>query len=199
MLQVGGNRVELVGSHESPKSRTVRIEGRSEISSSGASSIDSEEELVLRVGASSIRITDQRIELNSPEITIAAKDATQKMGEGDIMLLADGTLAGIAEQIVLKSQGASLGLTSEASLDGSRVLLNSPESAEDSVEHEPPEPTVIELCDEDGQPMPYERFRIDLEDGSSVSGVLDAEGRASVFVDQGGEILFPDLPDVDPS
>ena len=35
--------------------------------------------------------------------------------------------------------------------------------------------------------------------GLGGAGGLDAEGRASVFVDQGGEILFPDLPDVDPS
>lgn len=199
VLQVSGNRVELIGQQEAPKSRSIRVEGKSHLSAMATQEIDSDDEIVLRVGPSSIRITKERIEISADEIILGAKDATQKMTEGNITLLADSTLAGIAQKVVLESDGGSLGLTSEASLQGSRVLLNSPESASDAVEHETPEPTLIELTDQDGQPLAYERYRIDLEDGSSVCGVLDADGKARVFLDQAGEVTFPDLPDVEPS
>jgi len=198
LRQIRGNLVELVGSHESPRSRSLRVEGRSELSASGPNEIASDEELVLRVGQSSIRLTADRIQLSSPEILVGAEDATAKLGAGNISLITKGTLAGIADKVVMKGNGAALGLSSEASLDGARVLLNSPETAEDSVESEPVEPTVIELKDQDGNPLPYERYCIALSDGGTLAGVLDADGRAEVILEGGGEVTFPDLPEVEP-
>lgn len=198
LRQVRGNAVELVGSHEAPKSRAVRVEGRSELSAAGPNEVASDEELVLRVGSSFVRITEEQIEVHAPKLVLRAEDASAVLEGGDITLLASGKLAGVADSVILKSNGASMGLSSEASLAGSRVLLNSPENASDSVEAETPEPTVIEMADQDGNPMAYERYQITLDDGGTVSGTLDADGRAEIVLPSGGQIAFPDLPEVEP-
>jgi type VI secretion system secreted protein VgrG len=54
----------------------------------------------------------------------------------------------------------------------------------------------IELVDEDKKPVPGERYRITLPDGTTIaSGTLDAKGRARVDgIDPGTcKITFPDL------
>jgi type VI secretion system secreted protein VgrG len=197
LRQIRGNVVELVGSHEAPKSRAVRVEGKSELSAASLNEIVSDEELVLRVGHSFIRISSEQIEVHSPKVLVRAKDASAELADGHATVLANDNLTAIANQVILKSSGASLGLSSEASLAGSKVLLNSPENASDAVDANTPEPTVIEMVDQHGARMAYERYQITLDDGSSVSGVLDAEGRAVVVLPSGGEITFPDLAEVE--
>jgi type VI secretion system secreted protein VgrG len=53
----------------------------------------------------------------------------------------------------------------------------------------------IELLDEEGEPVPGERYRITLPDGSTVEGTLDQNGFARVDgIDPGNcEVSFPDL------
>ncbi len=98
---------------------------------------------------------------------------------------------------VVKSSGASLGLSTEASLDGVKVLLNSPQQATDTIIVETPVRTRIELLDQHGKPIPYQRFRIALPDGSEYSGSTGEDGCAEADVDQAGEIVFPDLAEVE--
>jgi hypothetical protein len=54
---------------------------------------------------------------------------------------------------------------------------------------------AIELVDDQGKPIPRERFRIELPDGSFVEGQLDAGGRARLDdLDPGTcQITFPDM------
>ena len=54
---------------------------------------------------------------------------------------------------------------------------------------------MSELRDQDGNPLPGERFIVKLDDGTERSGVLDENGEA-VLPDLEGsaKIVFPDLP-----
>lgn len=194
-----GNVTELVGRHDGPRARVVRVEGESEISSAGPSSLASDEEVLVRCGRSYIRVSDARVEICSPEIVLAADGATARLGGDEMRFLADATYQVVADRVLLTSSGASLGLSSEASVDGARVLLNSPQSASDSVEPEEVEPTVIELTDQDGRPLAHQSYRIVLDDGSVRTGTLDENGRAEVELDGSAEVVFPDLGEVEPS
>ncbi len=53
----------------------------------------------------------------------------------------------------------------------------------------------VELVDEDGQPVPGERFRITLPDDSVAEGSLDDKGKARVegFKPGNCKVTFPDL------
>ena len=53
----------------------------------------------------------------------------------------------------------------------------------------------IELVDDDGQPVPGERYRIELSDGSTAEGTLDEKGQARVEGIEPGscKVTFPDL------
>lgn len=57
----------------------------------------------------------------------------------------------------------------------------------------------IELKDEEGAPVAFARYRVDLPDGRIMEGDLDAEGRARVEgVEPGtGKVSFPDLDSPD--
>lgn len=53
----------------------------------------------------------------------------------------------------------------------------------------------IELVDQGGKPVPFERYRITSPDGSVIDGNLDAVGRARVEgIDPGNcKVSYPDL------
>lgn len=53
----------------------------------------------------------------------------------------------------------------------------------------------IELVGEDDRPIPWEAYEITLPGGNTVSGFLDAQGKARVESPDGGscEISFPEL------
>ena len=53
----------------------------------------------------------------------------------------------------------------------------------------------IKLLDEENQPVPGERYRIDLSDGSVIEGALDGDGMARVDgIERGNcRITFPNL------
>jgi hypothetical protein len=53
----------------------------------------------------------------------------------------------------------------------------------------------IKLVDEEGQPVPGERYRVELKDGSAREGNLDAEGKARLEgLERGNcQITFPDM------
>ena len=192
-----GSRTELVGSHDAPRGRTVRVEGASLLSSSQANTVSSEAEVVLRCGASFLRIAPDRIEISSPMISLQGENARLRLGEDDFRAFAKGRLIGIGDTVMWQSSGAAVGMTSEVAVDGSRILLNSPESADDPQETEESEPTTIELTDDEGNPIPYQEYRIELDDGSAITGVLDRDGRAVIDLEQQGQVRFPGLTDVE--
>jgi uncharacterized protein (DUF2345 family) len=78
-------------------------------------------------------------------------------------------------------------------IDGKKILMNSPEQAEDPPMKEPEPPTKIELTDEEGNALAYQRFLVTMDDGSEVSGMTDKDGKAEVDLASGGNVAFPDL------
>ncbi|MGK3998650.1 type VI secretion system tip protein TssI/VgrG [Sorangium sp. So ce1024] len=190
-----GNFVRVVGQAEAKRSHITHVEGKLH-SSSDTVEIEAEQGIVLRCGKSEIRMTAGKIQVSSPEIVLQGDRSRIRLMEGELRAQADSKIQAVSDQILLKSSGAGIGLSSEAAVEGSRILLNSPQSASDTVEESRVEPTVIELRDEDGQPIPNQPFRVVLEDGSEVAGVLDEDGRAVLELEGGGEVYFPGLTDV---
>ena len=91
-----------------------------------------------------------------------------------------------------------------------RITRESYSAKSEEAEATPPPPTsaprssrptrsrdwiAIELVDDKGKPIPKERFRIELPDGSFAEGYLDAGGHARVDdLDSGNcQITFPDM------
>jgi type VI secretion system secreted protein VgrG len=191
-VRVRGCHTMLVGTEKAKRSYVLHVEGMTQLSSSGLTEIRADKELVLRCGKSSIRITEERIEILSPSISVNAKGGGLTIDDAVIIRAKDEALV-VADRMLLKSAGASVGLGADAQIDGKRILLNSPASAKDAVVDKSPEPTTIELVDQRGKAMPHQRYLIKLEDGSEVGGVLDAHGKAELRVEGGCTITFPGL------
>ncbi|WP_437547267.1 type VI secretion system tip protein TssI/VgrG [Sorangium sp. So ce367] len=194
--RIAGNFVRVVGQAEAKRSHVTHVEGKLRASSSEIIELEADEGIVLRCGKSEIRMTAGKIQVSSPEIVLQGDRARIRLMEGELRAQADSKIQAVSDRILLKSSGAGIGLSSEAAVEGSRILLNSPQSASDTVEESRVEPTVIELRDERGQPIPNQPFRVVLEDGSEVAGVLDEDGRAVLELEGGGEVHFPGLIDV---
>ncbi len=195
--RIGGNLVTLVGQSEAKRSHTTHVEGDYAASSSETITLQADQAVVLRCGQSQITLGPDSIELTSPSLVLTGQDARVSISEGKIKVMAQDVVQVKADQVLLKSSGAAVGLSSEASVEGSRVLLNSPENAEDSIEQDEREPTTIVLVDEEGQPIAEQAYRIVLDDGRELAGTLDADGKAEIDIDQGGTIVFPGLRDAE--
>jgi type VI secretion system secreted protein VgrG len=197
--RVAGSAVHLVGRHDAPRSYVLRAEGRAEVSSSQRTEIDSDGEVLLRCGRSSIRLTPTRIEIDAPDVSIRGRGARVRLCDNDVRVRADQNFRVVARCLVLRSEGAAVALGQQCRIDGSDILLNSPEQATDPAPTETSTPTTIELVDDRGNALSYQRFRVALGDGSEVAGVTDGEGRAEIDLEGAGDIYFPDLSDVGPA
>ncbi|MBK8258772.1 MAG: type VI secretion system tip protein VgrG [Polyangiaceae bacterium] len=191
-----GNITEVVGTNGAARSHTLFVEGV--ITSHGTERIEltSDKEIVFRVGKSIVRVTEDRIELNSP--TIAAKGGESGLTASDdgMDLRAKSTAQIVTDTLLFKTEGASLAMAKEVKIDGQQILLNSPEQAKDPPPKDPVEPTLVELTDLEGNPLPYQRFVVLFDDGSEQVGVTDKEGKASLITEKDGKIVFPDLSNV---
>lgn len=165
------------------------------LSSLDLTEVISEKELILRVGKSSIRITADKIEIISAAITAKGAGAGISVDDAGMALSskADAQLIVEKKLTIMTKDGASLSMEKEVKIDGKKILLNSPEVAEDAPPKEPEPPTQVELTDEEGKPLAYQRFLVVMDDGSEVSGMTDAEGKADVDLAIGGTVVFPDL------
>jgi hypothetical protein len=198
-VRVRGCETRVIGTSDARRSYTVFVQGEMELTSTDAAEIASDEALVLRCGQSSIRLGPTSIEILSPSITVSTGGTAISLSDQAAKLRTEGKAQIIADRIVLKSSGASLGMTSEVKVDGAKILLNSPSSATDPVDDDPVKPTKIELVDAQGKPLANQRFLVTLADGSERSGMLDHEGKAEIDIDGAAEIEFPDLDKVRPA
>jgi type VI secretion system secreted protein VgrG len=193
--RVRGCLTTLVGKDDAKRSWVTHAEGTAKLTSSVATEVGSEKELVLRVGKSSIRITSEKIEIESPAVTVkgaggglSADDDGLKLGsKKDAQLL-------VEKKLVLKSkEGGSLSMEKEVKVDGQQILLNSPEQANDPPPKDPDPPTKVVFKDQDGKPLAYQRYLVKMDDGSEVSGMTDKDGKAEADLKSGGKVTFPDL------
>lgn len=193
--RVAGCQTILVGRHDAKRSFLLHVAGVTTLSSSGATEIRTDKELVLRCGKSAIRLTESGIELEGPSLRLKGGASTLSMSDDGLRLKSEQAHAQILEdKIVLTTDaGASIALGAEVKIDGKKVLLNSPERATDTPPPEPGPTTKIELTDEeDGSALPYQRFVVKLDDGSEIAGVTDKDGKAALDLASGGFVVFPD-------
>ncbi|MBL8740216.1 MAG: type VI secretion system tip protein VgrG, partial [Myxococcales bacterium] len=193
-----GHKITVVGEQDARRSATTHVEGSIEQSSSGSQELVSEKEIVLRVGTTSLRLTPTAFEVVADEVRFVSTQ-TVVQAEQTIELFAKKGFATAAETIdlladkraVVAGEQGKLKLAKDARLDGSVVKLNCDPAPPDPLEppeYEPPKPTMIELCDEDGAPLANRPFLLTFADGSERSGILDAEGKAEVYIDESCDI-----------
>jgi type VI secretion system secreted protein VgrG len=193
---IGGHAVEAVGSTSRARSRTVRVEGTNVVSSSGRHTIASDSEVVLACGRSFIRLTPERIEITSPEVVLSGECATIGIGE-EIWLETDGEIRGVGAAVRMSGSGSCLSLDADARLEGGAIQLQSPDPQSSERDEDTIDPTVIELRDDDGNPMANRHYRIQLDDGTEQAGMLDDDGRATVTIEGQASIVFEDLAGVE--
>jgi type VI secretion system secreted protein VgrG len=192
-MRVLGCSTTVVGKNDKKRSWTTHAEGSASLSALDHLELSSDGELVLRVGESSIRMTKDRIELSSPTIASSGEAGKLSLGKDGLAMKSSDTQLTLGEKIVMKSLQASLVMGDEMQLDGKKILLNSPGSASDEPPKEPEPPTSVALTDQDGTPVPFQRFVAQLENGSHVGGKTDKDGKAELEIPCGGTIVFPDL------
>ncbi len=131
--KVKGCMTTLVGKADAQRSWVTHAEGLAKLSSLVTTEVSSEGELLLRVGKSSIRITADKIEIQSAAVTVkgaggglsAGDDGLNLTSKKDVQVLVDKKL------VIKTSDGASLSMEKEIKADGKQILLNSPEQAQD--------------------------------------------------------------------
>ena len=158
--------------------------------------LNAEAGITLQCGDTVVRLTPTRAEIIAKEVLLQGKGVQVKLGDESLLALAEDKAQVKAATVLLKSDGAAVGLTIEAAVDGSRVLLNSPQNASDQAEESSVQTTVIELMDQAGEPIANHPYRIVLGSGEEISGTLDADGRAELILEEEGDVFFPGLPDV---
>jgi len=196
---VRGSRTVLVGTQQAPRAYLLRVEGTATIMGEENVVLDSPNGITLQCGQSVLRLTPEAIELSAPRISLHGEGAIVRLQDRNAQVYAESEARVVAETVLLRSDGAAVALGSEARVDGSRILLNSPASATDRIEVETEPPTRIELRDDRGNAVAYQRYRILRDDGSELTGMLDRNGTAEVMLDASAHIEFPGLSDVDPA
>ncbi|MFO0548357.1 MAG: type VI secretion system tip protein TssI/VgrG [Polyangiaceae bacterium] len=178
------------------RTRTVRVEGRSELSSARTQVIHSDSEIVLHCGDSTLRVAADCIELSAGQIRLAAGGSRITLSSDGITESTDAEWSATGSSAELSGASARVRVDTQATIQGAQVQLRSGGGSATSQKPTERQMTVIELKDERGRPVPRERYRIEFADGTARTGHLDEDGRAELDLDQSGDVVFPDLPEV---
>lgn len=158
--------------------------------------IAGDEVMLQAESAAFIRITDDTIQLYAKKIRLNGEDAQLVMEQGKARFKVTNKFQVVSDQsIVLKAQQASVGLQSEARIDGSQILLNSPTQASDTISVDVPATSTIVLFDQDGEPQAGVRVLITNADGSTMIGLTNDHGVLNTEVDGSATITYPELSD----
>ncbi len=201
--RVLGHKITVVGEHDARRSISEHVEGSVQRFSTSTHEIVSDKEIVLRSGESVLRLSPEGLELIASkvrfvteEVALTAEDKVELFAKKQLALVAENIDVLADKRAIVAGEKARLKLTQDARLDGSVVKLNCDPEPPDPLsppEYEPPEPTGIELSDEQGGPLAHKRFVLIKGDGSEQTGILDESGKAEVFLDEACEITFPDV------
>jgi uncharacterized protein involved in type VI secretion and phage assembly len=192
-VRILGCATTIVGKNDKKRSWTTHAEGTATLSGLDRLELRSDGEIVLAVGDSAIRLTQDGIELSSPNIASRGKGGSLSVGKDGLAMKANGTKIVMDEMVIVTSVSASMSLGKQARLDGGMVLLNSPDMATDEPPKPPEPPTKIEVVDQDGAPVAFQRFVAKLDDGAEVSGKTDEDGKAELDLQSSGKIVFAEL------
>lgn len=200
-----GHLVTVVGKNGARRSATLHVEGGAYQYSTGACEIASDKSILLRCGDSSIRLTPDGIDLvtkslrvQSETTVINATDTMEAFAKEQIALVSEKAIDVLAKKtIILKAETGEVRLDQNAKVGGTKIKLASAESVEEKEApgYEPPKTTKIELLDENGKPLGSRRWVVVESDGSERSGMLDADGKAEIVIEEAAEIFFPDVDD----
>jgi type VI secretion system secreted protein VgrG len=201
VVRTDGHLVAIVGQHDARRSATIHVEGRTDLYSTGVTEIVAEKGIVLRVGDSSIRMTDKSIEIGAETVIVRGKKVYAVADETMRLKAKKEALLESEKKVFLQAEAGSVQLTRDARIDGDLVKLNcSPEPVEDEVpEEEELKKTTFSLVDDKGKPMAGQRFVLIMPDGSERSGVLDGDGQAVLELADSGDIVFPDVDKPEPA
>ena len=199
-FRVQGSSTTLVGQHDKKRSYVLHVEGVSELSSTGPTEITSDKGIVLRCGTSTIHLGTDRIEVTADTLVLQGKGGRVVLGDDKVKIKAKSKIQALSEDaIVLKSSGASVGLTADAKIDGGSVKLKSSSDASDPDATADAQTTTLELKDHDGHPIPHQRYVIVMGNGDERSGMLDEDGKAEIELDASATVRFPGLVEVEPA
>lgn len=199
IVRVEGPSLLQVGTETQPQSHVQHVKGMSIVEATEGIELISAESITLRCGNSTVAITPAEVIISTPKLRLEG-ETLESVGE-TVNVEASDMIRLQADRIIALSSGASLGLTSDATLDGANVSLKTPpdEDSGPDAPADPAEPTIIELVDQNGDPLAGQRYVIELENGARRWGVLDDEGRAEVRGLEGSaSIMFPDINEWEP-
>ncbi|MEO7329268.1 MAG: phage baseplate assembly protein V, partial [Minicystis sp.] len=193
-VRVLGCSTTIVGKNDKKRSWTTHAEGTATLAGIDRLELTSDAEIVLKVGESSIRMTKDRIELTASAIATKGEGGNLNVDKKGLSMKSSDTQMTMGDKLLMKTESASLSMGKEVKVDGTKILLNSPDKATDEQPKPPDPPTKIELKDQDKSPVPYQRFIAKLDDGSEVGGRTDKDGKAELEIPMGGTLVFPDIP-----
>ncbi|MFO0548520.1 MAG: type VI secretion system tip protein TssI/VgrG [Polyangiaceae bacterium] len=193
--RVEGSMTTVVGKSDRKRAWTTHAEGTASLSGLDRLELSSDKELVLRVGKSAIRITAEQIEILAAAISSKGAGGSISVGdEGMTLQSKDKAKLSLDKRLLIKTESASISMEKEVKVDGSKILLNSPDSATDPKPKDPEPPTTILLKDEEtGAPLAEQRYLVRLKDGTELSGRTDKDGKAELELAADGKVVFSDL------
>jgi type VI secretion system secreted protein VgrG len=193
---VRGSAVTQVGKHDAPKSWSLVADDQASMHATRHLTLSADASVTLRVGRSVVRVTDERIELASPEIRLTADHARFTMHEGGAVMQVNQQLTLRGEQVTVAAAGAGVRLSSEAVIEGSRVALNTGSTSPARLHDPAQEPTRLRLTDDHGEPLGGRPFILRTREGQEYLGITGRDGRAEIDVPDGGTVRFLDLTEV---
>lgn len=193
VTKVLGHATTIVGEHDARRAFNLHVEGTATSYSTGTMLHSSDKNIELRVGDSVIRISEEGIELAGPKLRLNG-DVFELRADETLVMEAPDQVTLKSKKVLMESESAFFGLGKVAKLKGELVKLNCEDDPVDELDPpEPPKLTTIELADDDGKPIPNQRFVLVLPDGSELTGTLDEQGKAEIEVAESGEVIFPDV------
>jgi uncharacterized protein involved in type VI secretion and phage assembly len=192
--RVLGCQTTIVGKNDQKRAWVTHAEGTAELSGLDRVRLVSEKEVLLVVGKSSLRIAPDRIELHAPTVTTTGAGGGIRVGDDGVALKSkDKAKLTMGKEMALQTDGASMNMGQEVTLQGQKIHMKSPDPGSGDPDKDPDPPTKVELKDQDGNPVPYQRFVVKQDDGAEIGGKTDKDGKAEPDLKSGGKIIFPDL------
>ena len=192
--RVLGCQTTIVGKSDKKRAWVTHAEGTAELSGLDRVRLVSENEVLLVVGKSSLRITPDRIELHAPTVTTTGAGGASSVGDDGLSMKSkDKAKLTMGKEMKLQTDGTSVKMGEEVTLQGQKIHMKSPDAGQGDPDKDPDPPTKVELKDQDGKAVAYQRFVVKQDDGTEVGGKTDKDGKAEPDLKSGGKVIFPDL------
>ncbi|MEM6791890.1 MAG: type VI secretion system tip protein TssI/VgrG [Myxococcota bacterium] len=195
--RVGSSLTSVVAAQDGNGLSQHHVEGVTRHFASKSLELESPLEIVLRCGESTIHMRPDGIDIMAPRVTLDGGSAVEELSGGGAVISASGASLALGAKggHLTDAGGGGVHVKSEVRVDGSQILLNSPVEATDAAPPERLPPTTVVVRDQDGNPISGARFDV-VQAGRVVrGGVSDREGKATVYLEEDGEIRFQDLPE----